>query len=65
VNGDALLRGDCGEDAIDRRCHIRESERVVQVLELWRQETTRIVQAAEAADAQKPRRYGRHPELAR
>ena len=45
VNGDALLRGDCGEDAIDRRRHIRESERVVQVLELWRQETTRIVQA--------------------
>ena len=39
--------------------------RVVQILQPRRQKTPRILQAPKAADAEQPRRDGRHAELAR
>ena len=65
MNDDTLFRGNRGENALDRGAHVGQSHRVVKIFQPRRQKPARILQAAEAADAEQPRRHGRHAKLPR
>ena len=55
VDGDALAVGDRCEDAIDGNGHVRQRERVEQIVERRRQEPLGLGQIRDSADAEQSR----------
>ena len=58
VNDDTVLRGNRGQNAIDRGPHVGQPHRVVKIFQPRRQKPACILQVAEAADAEQPRGHG-------
>lgn len=55
VNGDPFSSLDCRENALDRRRHVREHERIVQMIERRPEKSLRALQIIDPANRQQPR----------
>ena len=65
VDGDAVFRFNCAEDALYGRAHVGQPERVVEILEARRQKAPRVIKGAKSTDTEQPRGDRRHTELPR
>ena len=65
VNRDAFLPLDRGENPLDRRRHVRELERIVQMIERRPQEPLRALQIVDPANREQPRDRRADLQLAR